>query len=164
MYHFNNSLVCGKARQKSFPGATANELAHYIIPTLQEDTPESAIVHVGINDLLEKGKDINIPKLAEEVIGVGLLCRQYNVKDIFISSIAYTTKANVNYIRNLNKEIKQLCNRYNFVFIENGNIRNTHLWKDGLHLNDSGITVIASNFISCLNYFLSNCLIPYPTP
>ena len=163
MNRFNQPLISGKAQRKSFPGAKAKELAHYILPTLQEDVPEIAVIHVGINDLLEKGnKDINILKLAEEIIGVGLLCREFNVRDIFISVITYTTKIHIKHIRDLNKAIKELCKRYNFFFIENDNIRNSHLWKDGLHLNDSGIVVIADNFISTLNHFLSNSIFSYP--
>ena len=165
MNRFNQPLISGKAQRKSFPGAKAKELAHYILPTLQEDVPEIAVIHVGINDLLEKGdKDINVLKLAEEIIGVGLLCREFNVRDIFISGITYTTKVHIKHIRDLNKAIKELCKRYNFFFIENDNIWNSHLWKDGLHLNDSGIAVIADNFISILNHFLSDSIFPYPNP
>ena len=41
----------GTANLKVFPGATIRQLNHYIIPTLEEDTPGTAIIHVGINNI-----------------------------------------------------------------------------------------------------------------
>ena len=50
--HFNNWLKEGRARFKSFPGATSNDLLFYIEPTLGEGQFDAAILHVGINDSL----------------------------------------------------------------------------------------------------------------
>ena len=51
---FNRYIENGYAYRKTFPGATVNELAHYGIPTLLEDKPDTVIIHIGINDLHEK--------------------------------------------------------------------------------------------------------------
>ena len=37
---------------KSFPGATSKELLHYVDPTLRDGIYNTAIIHVGVNDLL----------------------------------------------------------------------------------------------------------------
>ena len=37
---------------KCFPGATSRHLAHYVVPTLDENYFDTAIIHVGINDML----------------------------------------------------------------------------------------------------------------
>ena len=38
---------------QSLPGATSKELAHYVIPTLQEEWFNSALIHIGINGILK---------------------------------------------------------------------------------------------------------------
>ena len=40
-------------RLKGFPGATSKELIHYVVPTLQEKSFNSALIHIGINDILK---------------------------------------------------------------------------------------------------------------
>ena len=34
------------------------------------------------------------------------------------------------------------------------------LWKDGIHLLETGKVIIANNFISSINYFLENMIPP----
>ena len=53
IHEFINSLVKkGYAKMKSFPGATSKELLHYMDPTLKDGIYNTAIMHVGVNDLL----------------------------------------------------------------------------------------------------------------
>ena len=40
-----------------------------------------------------------------------------------------------------------------FGFISNDNISRTHLWKDGIHLEDLGTNILAGNFVDFLNRF-----------
>ena len=44
-----------------------------------------------------------------------------------------------------------MCRKHNFIFICNENIRKENLWKDSLPLNDSGMEILADNFINMLN-------------
>ena len=46
-----------KTHLKSFPGAKASQLNHYIKPTLKECKYIYAITHVGINDILRNKND-----------------------------------------------------------------------------------------------------------
>ena len=41
-----------------------------------------------------------------------------------------------------------------FGFISNDNISRTHLWKDGIHLEDLGTNILAGNFVDFLNRFI----------
>ena len=47
-----NQCTDGVARLKSFPGVTSKELAHYAVPTLKEESFHTALIHVGINNIL----------------------------------------------------------------------------------------------------------------
>ena len=77
------------------------------------------------------------------------------MKNIFISGIIYSTKADVKSIRLINDHIFRLCNEYGFVFIDNNEIGSKQVWKDGIHLKNQGISMLANNFIHGLNtYFL----------
>ena len=49
---FNKTLMSGRARFKHFPGALPKDLLHYIDPTLEEQTFEVAIIHIGVNYIL----------------------------------------------------------------------------------------------------------------
>ena len=49
--------------------------------------------------------------------------------------------------------IEHLCNELGICHVDNRNIRMKHLWKDGLHLVESGKVILANNFLS----YLSKC-------
>ena len=52
IHEFNSLVKKGYAKMKSFPGATSKELLHYVDPTLRDGIYNTAIIHVGVNDLL----------------------------------------------------------------------------------------------------------------
>lgn len=47
-----NQCTDGLAHLKSFPSATSKELAHYVAPTLKEESFHKVLIHVVINDIL----------------------------------------------------------------------------------------------------------------
>ena len=55
-------------------------------------------------------------------------------------------------MKRVNFLLKQICEEDGYFFIDNSNIEITDLWKDGIHLLESGKTKLAENFI----YFLNN--------
>lgn len=57
-------------------------------------------------------------------------------------------------IERANSMLKKVCKALNVCFGNNGNISESHLYKDGLHLLDSGKGILANNFINSFNYFL----------
>ena len=151
MKEFNRLSSSGKTYIRAFPGATARQLNHYVQPTLVDDKPDAILIHEGINDLLNNnGKkliDVEIEELAQEIIDIGLRCKETKVKNILISGITYSTKLDVNTIRRLNDIVKVSCELNSFYYINNENVKKEHLWKDDIHLVNSGLVIIANNFI-----------------
>ena len=47
-----------------------------------------------------------------------------------------------------------MCPYNSFVFIDNNNIPTSSLFRDGLHLLETGNRILANNFIDKLNIFL----------
>ena len=54
-------------------------------------------------------------------------------------------------INEVNKLLEQHAGFYEYKFIDNGCINETHLRNDGVHLNNKGITILANNFLHHLN-------------
>ena len=50
---FNRYITKATTRLKCFPGATSKELKHYVVPTLQEESFNSNLIHIGISDILK---------------------------------------------------------------------------------------------------------------
>ena len=50
-HKFNKSFVNARSYVRSFSGAKVEDLKHYVIPSLQEQQPELAVIHVGSNSL-----------------------------------------------------------------------------------------------------------------
>ena len=103
---------------------------HYILATRRKDHPNVILLHIGSNDINNEKKDrINTEKLTGDIINIGKSCIDLGVKEVVISSI-------------LPK--KNIALRMNgFGFISNDNISRTHLWKDGIHLEDLGTNIEA---------------------
>ena len=129
---------------------------HYILPTLHEVQPDVVLLHIGSNDINNQTKDkINTEKLTEDIINIGKSCIDLGVKGVIISSIL--PKINIaltRFIRQLNDSLMEQCVLNGFGFISNDKISRTHLWKDGLHLEDLGTNVLAGNFVDLLNRFI----------
>ena len=51
--------------------------------------------------------------------------------------------------------MRELCIQNNYEFISNMQINNRDLWRDGIHLPESGKILIAKYFTNSVNNFLS---------
>ena len=128
-----NSCISGENLQlKSFHGCKAMQLDHHTIPILQEQYV--AGIHVGINDLLNSSSKKGADEFCDDTIKMALRCRSHNIATIFISSIAYSTKVNLQLIHNLNGLLYNACTKYRFHFVDSGAVSKCDLWKDGIHL------------------------------
>ena len=56
MIDFNDMCKYSSLLKRSFPGCTASQLTHFAKPSLQEDKPDIAIIHVGTNNLTKKNQ------------------------------------------------------------------------------------------------------------
>ena len=84
---------------------------------------------------------------------MAILCRDYGVNDVFISAMICRRGKSLNRkVKRVNFFLKQICGKNGYFFIDNSNIEIRDLWKDGIHLLESGKTKLAEHFI----YFLNN--------
>ena len=159
---FNYYLKNGDARIKSFPGSNANNMGHYAIPTLLDESPEIVVLHVGINDLLNFQENrLTEKEIAERIMFVAQKCKEYGVEQIFVSSLLVCKRIDQRKIDLLNSILKQNAELKSYVFIDNGSIKEQHLWNDGIHLNNQGKIILANNFLYYLNNFLAKTSPPW---
>ena len=154
-YNINRALTNGRARFKYFPGATSKELLHYIDATLEESNFEVAVIHVGVNDLMNSNDSVD--KLLKDIYSMGEKCKSSGVKKVFISGIVKNDRINDFIIQEVNRKIHDDCQKENHSFIINDGIGSNDIFKDGLRLLDSGKQSLADNFIFNINSFLSPC-------
>ena len=152
---FSDCIDEGNAHIKSFPGSTVTQLNHYSMPTLWEEKPEIVILHAGINDLLSNNEHKTPDdEIATEIMKIGKNCVVNGVEKVFISGIIYCKHIDGERIDRINKILKEQSLAHNFMFIDNNKINTSHLWKDGIHLRESGKILLAQNFIDSINTFL----------
>ena len=104
------SKQVGRIYIKAFPGDKSIQFNHYVSLTLEEDSCNAAIIHVGINDILRSKDPNDLNDLPENVIKFGKICQNHNIDKIFISGITPLTRTNVG-ISNITKKIRQLCKK-----------------------------------------------------
>ena len=98
MGKFNSCINGANVQLKLFPGCKAKQLDHHTISILQEQYYDAAGIHVGINDLLNSSSKKSVDEICDDIIKIALRCRSHNIANIFISSIAYSTKVNLQLI------------------------------------------------------------------
>ena len=126
---------------------------HYILPTLHKDQPDVVLLHIGSNDINNQTKDkTDTEKLTGDIINIGKSCIDLVV---VISSVLPKTNISLTrLIRQVNDSLREQCVLNGFGFISNDNISRTHLWKDGIHLEDLGTNILAGNFVDFLKRFI----------
>ena len=153
---FQKSVNGRKIYLNIFRGATSKRFNHHILPTFHEDQPDLVLLHAGSNDIYNLTKDIiNTEKLTEDIINIGKSGIDVGVKEVVISSIL--PKKNIaltRFIWQVNDSLRKQCVLNRFGFVSNDNISRTHLWKDGIHLEDLGTNILADNFVDFLNRFI----------
>ena len=147
----NRKLSNAKCFYKFFPGATSKDFYHYINPALQDPQVEYdvAILHMGINDLLNLGSSIET--ISNSVMNIASQCKTYGVKDVIVSSITFTTLLSTDLLQSVNEEIKKKCEENGYHYIDNSNITKKSLWQDGLHLTNAGKGILLDNYYKYLN-------------
>ena len=87
-------------------------------------------------------------------------CRKFDVKNILISGLIFTTRVLLEALEKFHKILSTFCSGYGLIYIDNRNIRGVHLSQDNLHFLQSGKRFYV-NFISRLK---SNFLVhPHPS-
>ena len=123
----------------------------------------SKAVHLGCRSSLRSAsgsskKSIN--EICDDIFKITLICRHYNITTIFLSSIAYSTKENLQLNRSLNGLLYNACKKCGFHFVYNGAVSNVTSGKEGIHLLKTGKVIITKSLFSSTNYFLEKIIPP----
>ena len=137
----------GQAKFKHFLGTSSKDLLHYIDTTLEEQNFEAVIIHIGINDILYDSSSWQINLLLQNIKEIGKKCIRYKVEYVFISSLTFNTRISHKLLNEVNEMIERVCLENGYYYIENGNVYENDLFKDGLHLQNSGKKNLFQNFI-----------------
>ena len=152
MCEFNKVLKNGNAKHLFFPGATSQQLLQYLDVNLQLYGPQTVIIHVGINDLLNDPGHSNVENILKNFRVMVKKCREFNVKNIFLSGLVYNKRTELSLLENLHLRIVELCSKNGIMYVDNRNIYGMHLYHDKLHLLPSGKRILINNFISNLTF------------
>lgn len=85
MREFNHHVENGDVVKRVFAGATASQLNYYVHASLNEDKPDTIIIHAGTNNLTKK--DQTVQETAKEIVEIAKTCKHAGVSNIFISSL-----------------------------------------------------------------------------
>ena len=67
MRDFNKFVRVEKVKLQCFPGATSNQLLHYLDVNLQDNNTESLMLHVLVNGVLQDRTETNINSFFKNV-------------------------------------------------------------------------------------------------
>ena len=67
-------------------------MLHYIEPMLEKGYYNTAIVHEGVNDLLNDKLPNNTDNLASNLVNIVKKCKSFAVKNVFVCSIAFNKR------------------------------------------------------------------------
>lgn len=128
-------------------------------PTLNKNTPDVAIIHVGVNDILARGTADGgattsvIEETARSIIKCGEACTSAGVNTVCISGVLpFKGRRAQQTTSHLNHQLAKLCIENSYDFILHDNIRydkddpEALYYTDGLHLSDKGQNVLMENF------------------
>ena len=115
----------------------------------------SALIHIGINDILKDQSDLQCESLTRNILEISQRCKEHGIEEIIISSLVVTERIDPNLLAHVNASLCNMCRENRFCFVDNSKISVDNLFKDKLHLLDSDKTILANNFIYCINnYFV----------
>ena len=154
IHEFNSLVKKGYAKMKSFPGATSKELLHYVDPTLKDGIYNTAIIHVGVNDLLNNKSTNKVDELVKNLESTAIKCISNGIAKVVVSGIVMNNKMSDSFIGDVNKKIAMMCKKNSLVYMDNANIAKSCLFTDGLHLVHKKKCILANNFIDFLNSYL----------
>ena len=67
MHNLNKTLKNGKAKHLSFPGTTSKQLLQCLDVNLKMCTPDTVLIHAGINDVLSNKSQSNTGNLLSNI-------------------------------------------------------------------------------------------------
>ena len=150
------------SRFKYFPGALSWDIFHYVNPTLGESEFDVAIIHIGINNLLNCEDDIDqINNILRNIEHIIYKCRQCGVKIYSYLGQQLQIGFLNSWLKNLICRIEIDAAEQQIVIIDNANITLNEVSRDGLHLSGKGKYVLINNYLDKVLNFLEVALFPW---
>ena len=130
---------------KSIPGATTKGMKHHIKGCLEDNSPDSVILHVGTNNLKNKASAEDI---TNDIMDVAIFI--WNEKtSVYVSGLTVRNDRLNDKGKNVNSLLKRRCEEEKICFVGNTKINVAMLNNSGQHLNERGTTRLVNNF--CLS-------------
>ena len=137
----------GVVKVRNFPGATIEDMQHNLVPILERN-PCRLILHVGTNNAESCTSREILDKLLKLKTFISEKCPQCHT--IFSTPTIRLDKAKANLtVRQLTNHLLQL----KIDMVDNRNITDRCIGRKGLHLNISGTTQLAKNFLNFMKKF-----------
>ena len=73
------------------------------------------------------------------------------MKETYVLGMVFTAKVDLPTLERVHLLLSNFCEDNGFVYIDNRNIKGDCLYRDGLHLLDTGKKILERNFIFVLN-------------
>ena len=134
-------------RVKSFPGATTDDMFHYLKPLLKK-APEKMILVIGTNDLDHRKPEEVIDKLKELKSFLHASLSQCHI--VISQIIMRKDKPDINM---KGKKLNGMLPQVGCDILRQSTIQMEHLGRHGLHLNHKGNAQLANNIISKVKSF-----------
>ena len=127
---------------KSIPGATTKGMKYHIKGCLEDNFPDSIILHVRTNNL--KNKE-SVEDIANDIMDVSIFVRDEKT-NVFVSGLTVQNDRLNDKGKNANSLLKRRCGEEKIRFVDNTNIDVGMLNNSGLNLNERGTTRYENNF------------------
>ena len=132
-----------KIKVRYFPGAKIKDKYHYEIPLLEKN-PENIILHLGANDAPYKSNtDIlkDLIELKDFILGKSPSCKKITLSTPTVRTDRENAKKN-------NENLTNRLKKQGIPYIMHDNVTHKHLYRNGLHLNSVGFSILPENFLS----------------
>ena len=137
------------------PGATADEMKHFIKDSLIRFSPSKLIIFAGCNDISRAKKDNRDEyDVVNSIMEMAMEGRKHGCKEVFVSSVL--TRWEQQYITTIDRVnllLERVCRGEGVNFLNHCDITKDHICGDGLHPNANGTTVLKMNILSCFDGF-----------
>ena len=127
---------------KSIPGATTKSMKHHIKGRLEDNSPDSVILHVGTSNL--KNKE-SVEDIANDVMNMAIFIRNEKT-NVFVSGLIVRNDRLNDKGKSVNSLLKRRCDEEKICFVDNTNINVGMLNNSRLHLNERGTTRLVNTF------------------
>ena len=151
---FNRHTPEHQTSFNTFRGANSKSMQYYVEPTLESTQSDICIIHCGTNDISPRPNTSiqTDDQITNEIKKIGDKCKGKKVDKIIISGIIPRADPYIDSRRkSVNILLKNMCQENGFIFLDNSNIAYNQLWRDGIHLAESGTITFANNMINMIN-------------